>query len=157
MLQTDSQFQRIYNPAFCTSLDPWWAQDPRLETNSQRSHNQENQHQPYLLDHVQSELGHDLLHNPSHSSKSISPSNHFLDAFDAAIPGVRLVERNGGYRFAWKRMLKHCSIDYLKRETIRHTYTKKSLTVAHQTSLLAHVLRKCLRRHLWYTLTLPSK
>ena len=33
------------------------------------------------------------------------------------------VERSGGYRFAWKRRLKHCSFDYLKRETIRHTYT----------------------------------
>src|SRR5271170_3804222 len=67
---------------------------------------------------------------------------HLVYSLDLPVDSV---ERSGGYRFAWKRRLKHCSIDYLKRGTIRHTYTRKPLTLVLQTSLLAYALRGCLR------------
>jgi len=38
------------------------------------------------------------------------------------------VERSGGYRFAWKKRLKHCSIDYLKEE-LSFVYIHKEINL----------------------------
>jgi len=45
-------------------------------------------------------------------------------------------------------MVEALFIDYLKRGTIKHIITMNRLTTAHQTSLLAYALHKCLRRRL---------